>query len=330
MRGWIDETRRIDLRQVANEVGLQAFGSTHLGPCPACGEVLRSKNDTRKGPLYLLRQGQSWRCSWCDQGGSSLDLVGHTLRVGPVSPEARAWWAARGWCTAAPEAPPVPRVQPRPPPAPPKDERPPAAEVAELWARCTLVGDDAEVATWLRARGLEVGVVEDLDLARALPVDRLPRWAAGWTRFGARCVVPTFDADGQVAALRGRVVTLPRPPGPKVLAAKGSPVGVLADGTARALLRGDPWVLTLERKHLFVTEGEVDHLIRSSDAGDSPVLGVAGAKVWPKWLADRIPSGWTVQVDAHVDEAGDALVARIVAELGRRCRITRTRIRRAA
>lgn len=325
MTGWIADARRIELRQVAVELDLQFAGSTHLFPCPACGEIQRSKKDDRKGPVYLTKQGQAWRCSLCDAGGSTIDLVGHALRIGPVTPEARAWWAARGWCTAAPDAPEAPRVKPRPPPP---VEAPPAPlprdEVEGLWGRCTRVTDDQEVVAWLVSRGLDVETVAGRDLCRVLPIEgALPTWARHWrgTRHVCPVLVPLFSHEGALVGLQGRRID---GQSPKSVAAAGhARQGAYADLTARSVLeaggRPDWWTGNL----VIVTEGEPDFLSWAAwgdeSEGAPAVLGFPGAGGWDEDVGARVPDDAVVVIRAHPDKDGQRFAAAIADQLGGRC-----------
>jgi hypothetical protein len=75
-----------------------------------------------------------------------------------------------------------------------------------------------EVAAAWAARRIEVGHVEDRDLARALPAGvELPRWAFGagqsWSAGAHRLIVPLYDCAGRLASLHARAaVALPGKP----------------------------------------------------------------------------------------------------------------------
>jgi hypothetical protein len=322
--GWVETARGVSLAQVATELGLSVL-RRGWSPCPACGAELRGDED-RRGPVGATSDGRAWRCHRCSEGGSVVDLAGAALDAPPCGPAVRSWFAARGWCEPAPDGPPPPRVVPKPPPPPqPQPDPPDPAEVADLWARCPPVLDDDEVTAWLRSRGLDAIAVEDRDLARALPADGLPGWARWWPRHGARCVVPTWGPDGALVALRARVTELPFPGGPKALHAIGAPLGILADGTALAMLRGDAWVGEAGPVMVIIAEGEPDWLTWATwfgEADSAPaVFGLPGSGSWSSAIASRIPDGAVVAVRTDDDVDGRAYSAAIVRDLARRCSV---------
>lgn len=339
---WLDELTTAPLLEVAEALGLEPRGAGSLAPCPACGEARRGSQDGR-GPVGLRGDRRGWRCHRCGLTGDVVTLAALVLTGEPKPAGADGWarvreWAeGRGWCRRG-DAPPLPRREPVPA-APPR--RPPADEVAATWASCVGVTEDAEVAGWLRGRALDPAAVEDLDMARALPVRaRLPRWARGprgaWTESGHRLVLPLFGATGRLEALRARAV-VPLDGGPKGLAPAGAEVRglVLACPLARLLLAGaalgdgSPAAELVRTAGLVVTEGEPDWLTWSTRWGVDGELERAPAVVglvagsWTEDLAARVPEGTCVGLRVHHDAAGEGYAARVAATLGARCEVRR-------
>lgn len=328
---WLDEAKGVPLAAIVNELGLAwERAGKRLVACPACGAEKPAQSHRSAGAVVLVDRGTRWWCSSCNERGDGPDLVslvvfGRPLRPGDpeLSRDLRGWFGARGWCSTEG---PVERVTLRPAP-PPERARPlvTEAQLGELWGRCGPVTADGPVSAWLRSRGLDPVAIEDRGLARALP-EQPPGWASFWRTLGGRCILPVFGQAGELVSLQARTVL---GAGPKSLAPKGSDrsAGVLADGTGRALLRGEAWLLESGCRAVFITEGDVDWLTRASWVGEadsaSPVLGVLGADAWPQWLPERIPAGWDVHVDVHRDEAGERLLGRVVRALAEKCPIYR-------
>jgi hypothetical protein len=330
--------KRLGLLEVARRLGLRQVDRGHLEPCPACGEQRRSRHDDRRGPVFLCGRGQGWTCSICGAKGGVVEMVSHALlgcRLGPGDPrweELRAVAAEAGLC--GPKAPP-------PPPPPPPIPRPRIVEesLTQLWERSTPVDADPEVASWLVSRGLSPATVADLDLARALPVDGLDRWAAfrgtPWSR-GWRCVFRCFDEAGRLASLRARWVRPePPPPGTDKAGAAAGGAGsaggaVLACGLGRQVLQRGRAPSWWPREQLFaavVVEGEPDWLTwacRSSGPTSPAVFGVYNGS-WSPELAARVPDGARVAVRTHHDEAGDRYARTVSESLWHRCHVTRSR-----
>lgn len=328
--GWIESAKAVPLVQIAADLGFAVEGRHHLrGACPACNEGARSRHDRRGGALFLTGRNARWRCQRCDAHGDGVELARLVLSLD--WPELRAWFASRGWCEPAADRPPPPRVKPRPVPPPPPSQHPSPEVLRDFWERCVPVGDDPAVVAWLRSRGIDPATVEDRGLARAVPPERCrgPWWS--WYELSARCVFGLVDESGELATLRGRRV---EGDGPKVLALRDAPPAVLADGTAVAVLRGEQWPHEAGVRRVCVCEGEIDWLARnlllSEDQSSPAVLGITGSGAWPEWLGAQIPDGWSVEVDAHLDLAGQQLLSRVVAAVGDRCPIARAAPRGAA
>ncbi|MFO0933768.1 MAG: hypothetical protein U1E39_13845 [Planctomycetota bacterium] len=114
-----------------------------------------------------------------------------------------------------------------------------------------------------------------------------------------------FDAAGRLASLRARrVVVIPDDPR-KAIAPMGGSLG----GTALACSVGHAMLLgTARPSRVIVTEGDPDFLtwaIRAVTVQSDryAVLGVVSGS-WDQSIADRIPTGATVCLRLHRDDAG--------------------------
>lgn len=330
MSAWHEDARRVDFFQVSHELGIERTRDGKLTPCPGCGERLRSKNDDRLGPVYMIYRDTRWRCGRCDRRGDSLDLVAMVLRGTICDPEAvpavRAWFAARGWCEPDPGGPSPEKVTVREAPAQIVEREPaPPEEVAELWERCERVGDSSTAQDWLRSRALDPTLVEERDLCRVLPVGgALPAWARHWEeRFPCPVLLPLYGPTGSLVGLQGRRVDGARP---KSVAAQGvRRIGVYADAVGIALLRWGARPGWWEGCAAVLAEGEPDFLTwatRYPDTTDAPaVFGFPGSGAWTPSESARLPSGLTVAIRAHLDEAGRKYADRIAKTLVPRCKV---------
>ena len=224
----------------------------------------------------------------------------------------------------------------RPCVASPPRAYPPVAEIIALWLACVSVTDQQEVRDELERRAIDPDVVDELDLARALPdTVALSRWATfrgggqralSWRETGHRLLLPVVDEFGRVRSLRAWRVAEGETP--KRLPPSGHRAAglVLADPFARAMLAAGRSNGPLP---VIVAEGEPDFLTwatRFSDANDasSVVLGiVAGA--WTSAIADRIPDRSRVIVRTHHDCQGERYAGHIYRSLGHRCTVLRSR-----
>jgi hypothetical protein len=280
--------------------------------------------------------GKGWCCFRCGGKGdvvtlASLVATGERLDR-TNAPRVREWLEARG------QAAPAPLATRRAPDLPPS--RPPRADVHVLWERARPVVEDVDVCGWLRSRGLEPATVEERDLARALPTERLPRWARSrtgtWWESGHRLLFPLFGPTGALTSVRARAVLTPAEPA-KALSPQGFSVAglVLADALARRMLEGarlgdrTPAHELVRVLGVVVTEGEPDFLTwatRASDASETApaVLGlVAGS--WTDEIATRVPDGARVALRTHEDEAGEVYARRVAETLRGRCVLVRPR-----
>jgi hypothetical protein len=212
---------------------------------------------------------------------------------------------------------------------------PPTGEVTEFWNSSRPVGGAPAAARWLASRALDIGAVEDFDLARALPLDSLlPHWARyrglTWADTGHSLVVPVVDAAGVIRSLRARRVR--DGDSPKSLPPSGYRVSglVMADSRGRKLLatgmRPDELPVS-EPLRVVVSEGEPDFLtwatrFADSDVAVPAVFGVVSGS-WSQSIAGRIPGGSRVTVRTHLDEAGERYAGAIEASLRGRCTVLR-------
>lgn len=211
------------------------------------------------------------------------------------------------------------RPRPAPPPAPERTP-PPAEEVRALWMSCTPVWGTPQ-GEELAARGIDPARVEEMDLARVLPLAGLPRWArsAGgpWSSTGHRLVLRLYDARGALASVHAR--RLGAGDGPKGLSPSGFTTRglVLADATALDILAAGPppwW-----NGQVLLTEGVPGFLAlacRPSDAAEQvpAILGYMQGS-WTPEIAARIPQGARAIIWPHDDDAGGAMAAKITATL---------------
>jgi hypothetical protein len=267
-----------------------------------------------------------WKCQRDDSHcGSAVDFLALARGIETMAALAELERLA-GIDARAPQRP--PQRRPAPPPT-----HPPTAEVAALWGRCLPLGIVPDVADAWAARGINVAMAEDRDLARALPLGvAVPSWAfcAGkrWSAGAHRLVVPMFDAAGRVASLHARAAVAPEGK-PKGLSPAGFAIAglVMADPLARLLLSGapcgdgEPSAVTVKRVGLLVAEGVPDFLTWATHWGDAAenapaVLSVISGS-WSDTLAARVPSGTTVTIATHNDAGGDKYASQIASTLAR-------------
>lgn len=309
---------------VAVRLGFTVLRSTTISPCPACkAEFRSSRGHDRRGPVGLTRDGLGWKCHRCGAHGDAATFAAYAVTGTDRPAEWRAVLEALERVGIGGEAPPPPRVTPTRKP----DARPPRPEVLELWARCRPVVDDAACAAWLESRGLDPWCVADRDLARALPAGlTVPRWARmhgrPWNAGGYRCVLPFWNARGELTSLHAR--NLDRAADPKGVMPTGYAVAglVLADAPGCELLAHRALA-----GPLWVTEGAPDFLVTAIAWGDaaeeSPAtLGIVSGS-WAAEIAARVPDRARVIVAVHHDDAGEKYVQRIVETLRGRVTLER-------
>ena len=323
----------------AMQTGL-AFGlipgpGRSLAPCPSCGAFQRGSQD-RRGPIGIRPDDAGWTCHRCHVQGDALSLAACCVTKS-TKPDAARWHATieacrnAGLCSATGEC-----VPSNITPSPPSPHRPPPQELRQFWADCLPVTDDQVVAAWLRKRGLDQSFIEDRDLVRALPTNAsCPRWArfcggpwetsTPWTETSHRAIFPLRGPTGAMETVHARALN---PLDVKGRDKAASPAGyqvagtVIADVTARALLRGDTpdwW----RSRDVFVVEGAPDFLTWATRYGDAaegaPAIFGVIAGSWTEAIAARIPSGCRVLVMTHNDPAGDKYAAAIINSLLGRC-----------
>lgn len=332
-RGVADVARAWDL-----EPGPMAAGR-HTWPCPACAAPTRhTKQRDKRGAVGLTPDGQGWRCHQCDEGGDAVTFAAHLALgrgrwSGSDGAELRAECAARGLCEpepgAAPRAP-TPR-RPMPPPSAPVAEapvRPPAAELAALWGASLRLTDvppwdggpewTGAVREYLSGRGLDVGTLAELDMARVLPrPERFvypswwpSAWASTW-----RLVVRAFEPTGELASIHARAIV----PGvrPKDRWPLGCGAGglFLADPRGVAFLRGE---LAPPPLGVVVTEGLTDTLAMALDpawSGDGlPVVGVTSGSLrafasvsWPRETACVVATDADAPGERYAEQIREAV-----------------------
>lgn len=310
------------LLELAEREGLRHRGSgRNRSECPGC------RNGDPRGASIGERDGVGvWNCHRDEQhGGTGIDFLVFSRSISIAA----AIRELQGTIGAASRP-----TQQRSPPSPP-----PPAEVAALWQACRPISLDGEIADAWAARGIEVGHVEDRDLARVLPRGTAcPAWAAfrgqPWSAGRHRLVVPIYDATGKVRSLHARAVSAFAGV-PKGLSPAGYAVGglVMADQLTRLLLAGqdvaDGTAAEAVRQYgLVICEGVPDFLTWATRWGDAAetapgVLGVISGS-WSNPIAARIASGTRVYVRAHGDAAGGKYSSAIVASLDARCLISVT------
>lgn len=320
MSSWIGEVRQHSPLAVAKVLGLTVRRNA-IGPCvvPTCAKTVRSTSRrTTRPPISAGPDG--WHCWQCGTSGDALTLICYRLygqrllRGDERWRDLRRYCASQGLCaydfydgTSRPL--PAPRRVPAPPPPPPK--RPPHAEVEALWESCAPVCVDEEVSAWIRSRALDLDRIVRLDLARALPQGRLPRWARfmgkAWSASGHRLILPAVDHDGVIRSLRARCILPDVPPGSK----SASPAGYGVTG----LLYACPLATEMfagvecERPQLVITEGEPDYLTWAGTPQWAAVGLWSGS--WQEAFADSTPDGTTVVMAVHNDAAGGKYAADI-------------------
>ena len=215
------------------------------------------------------------------------------------------------------------------------DSPPPAVDVSSLWSACKPITLEEEVASAWESRAITVAHVEDRDLARALPRSaHVPRWAGfrgqPWSAWPHRLIVPMYDERGRLRSLHSRAAQ-GQPGIPKGLSPAGYAVAglVMADPLARLLLAGltsgdgEPAADLVRRCGLVVCEGVPDFLTwatRWGDAAESApaIIGIISGS-WTTRIAERIPSGTSVFVRTHADDAGTNYGKVVASSLEARC-----------
>ena len=191
---------------------------------------------------------------------------------------------------------------------------------------------------FLRSRGIDPRVVEERDLAVALPEDtHIPPWARfgahPWPAAGYRLLVPLYDHHGEIRSVRARYLGKRHP---KSLAPKGHECTglVMADALGLYLLkhglRPSWWTPDAPPLRVIITEGETDFWTAACEASDAnehapAVLAVFNGS-WTRQLASRFPDGCHVIIATDSDAEGEKYAAQIVESFkGRAVRLQRWR-----
>jgi hypothetical protein len=323
----------IDVASLVSElVAIRRTGRELTALCPF--------HEDRDPSLSVNVGSGKFFCFGCGARGDIYDLAGQVWGVKGIRAQlmevARWGGVTSALDLVAPNCPmprgPAPAMKPAIRPVAKKvvDRR----EVAALWAACSPVTGDAEVADFLESRGLDPTQIAERDLARALPqVANHPGWASyhrvGWNRAGYRLVARLFDAQGRLASLTARRIVAAHPEFPKALFPPGARAGLLlADEAGRWALRAPDDYLPAE---LWIGEGMTDHLalacdFATDDESAPGSLAIVGPGSWSKAAADRVPDRVVVVVAVDADQAGDRYLAEIIETFaGRRVRIDRWR-----
>lgn len=306
---YVERARGLGVLGVARQLGLRttpARGS-HGGTssCPGCGRERRNASTPgeRRGAIGIRPEGTGWRCHPCGRSGDALDLVCYALGGarfrdldGGGRNEVRRW--LEGGAPAALYGSRHVETHARPPEYPTRD-------AGALWRACGPVSRDAEVAAYLRSRGIDPAAVERLDLARALPLGERPTWARHrlddgpaqpWAASGHRLIVPMRDLDGGGRNVNAREV---RPTARKSTAC-GARAGLVMM-TPRAF---DAAVLVVREG-----EGEIDYLETASTG--APTVGVVSG-AWTPAHAQRLAPRCELHVETDADADGVKYAQRLV------------------
>ena len=240
---------------------------------------------------------------------------------------------------------------------PPRD-----ASAARVWEAALLLGDGPALAgiVWAERRGFDPPELLRRDLVRVLsPRSTCPRalrvGGVSWLSAGYRLLLPIFDAQGELAGVRGRQIDGPEAamsplgegplPGAKEIMPAGHRAQGLcfADEAGREMLRGQGEAL----REVWIVEGGPDFLTAVSVLGEGVHRGRAGAGggardgrdppriqaghavlgifagSWTAELAAKIPAGVRVVIATDPDGPGETYARRIAATLAGRCELMR-------
>jgi ribosomal protein L37AE/L43A len=320
-------TGAAELHALFDAAGLVLRGSgRNRARCPRCQDGSRDVSIGERGGIGV------WRCHHCGESGSAVDFVAHSRGISVREAVAELERMAGADAGAARSKSRPPRVS-----AP---EYPPASEVFALWNRCLSLQGDPEVAAAWKGRGINVALVESLDLARVLPRGAaVPRWAWGpggsWSAGPYRLLVPMFDHAGRMVSLHARIAQAPKGT-TKALSPCGYQLAgsIMADGLGRRLLAGDrDGQERVHRGGVLIAEGVPDFLAWAthlSAADEPPALFGAIAGSWTAEIAARIPDRVRVGIATHEDAAGEKYAQQIARTIAERCQVVRIRLQAAA
>jgi len=211
---------------------------------------------------------------------------------------------------------------------------------ARVWETALLLGDGPALAgiVWAERRGFDPPELLRRDLVRVLsPRSACPRalrvGGVSWLEAGYRLLLPIFDAQGELAGVRGRQIDGPEAamsplgegplPGAKEIMPAGHRAQGLcfADEAGREMLRGQGEA----PREVWIVEGGPDFLTAASVLGEGPGHAVLGifAGSWTAELAAKIPVGVRVVVATDPDGPGETYARRIAATLAGRCELMR-------
>lgn len=320
---WVNRAKAAGLIPIAERMGFKILRGGSISPCPSCrAEFRSSRGHDKRGPVGLTPDGQGWRCHRCGAGGDAIALAAFVITGTDKPAEWGPVWEALDRSSVAPA-----QTAPAPRPLIKGPVRPSQAEVQDLWARARPVTQDAEVAAWLSGRGIDPWLVEDRDLARALPRDAVvPAWARllgrPWPMAGYRVLLRMFDGSGRFVTLHARNVR--RDLQPKGAFPSGFQVTgtVMADEVGLRLLQTENLIGAL-----WIVEGAPDFLTTGTtwgDAAEDPpgVLGIVSGS-WTADIARRVPSGTGVIIAVHHDDAGQRYARKISEGLASRAELWR-------
>ncbi len=211
---------------------------------------------------------------------------------------------------------------------------------ARVWETALLLGDGPALAgiVWAERRGFDPPELLRRDLVRVLsPRSVCPRTlrvgGVSWLEAGYRLLLPIFDAQGELAGVRGRQIDGPEAamsplgegplPGAKEIMPAGHRAQGLcfADEAGREMLRGQGEA----PREVWIVEGGPDFLTAVSVLGEGPGHAVLGifAGSWTAELAAKIPGGARVVIATDPDGPGETYARRIAATLAGRCELMR-------
>jgi CHC2-type zinc finger protein len=323
---------RLRVEDVYPNVRFRQRGRHWRAPCPL--------HDGRDLNFAVDVETLAWKChSQCQAGGDAASFVMKTAQLD--FREAVLELARRAGLDLDDRARVRTSVPERPKRSAPSNKMeagegalryPPAEEVTALWDACLRVDEVPAVRSWLsEQRRIEPSKVADLDLARVVPtaLEGLPRWAGyggsegqpwrAWPAAGLSLVVPLYDARGQMrSVLFRRPFESAKNWPPKSVSAGGSRVALaMACPFARQLLAERAWPAwwpSDAARPIVVAEGEMDFLTLATEWSDSGDLcpatlgGTAGS--WS--LLEQVPSGSTLLIRTHADEAGAKYASEIL------------------
>ena len=98
---WIDSMKGTDIGSLLPGAGLTLGRLGSFGPCPACNEAVRGKDD-RRGACGITTDRHAWACHRCDVKGDALDLLAWVRTGGPSSGLSKEQWVEmRDWCATS-------------------------------------------------------------------------------------------------------------------------------------------------------------------------------------------------------------------------------------